>query len=193
MDRKRGQGEPAQCHDPYRSVVFQEASLDPNARVILAGEKRPSTRDSQALLLTLTQGVPAANASVEGTYRIYHDSYGILANTVGVAWFQKFGHIAVVSPSFRYYRQSAAHFYDIQFPGDPTNDPAHVPSFYSSDYRLSFMETATVGLEANITLHEHWDLHLGYHRYWMHGLDHQTLQSTYPNANIYTIGLNFSW
>ncbi|HSU65888.1 MAG TPA: DUF3570 domain-containing protein, partial [Tepidisphaeraceae bacterium] len=106
---------------------------------------------------------------------------------------QKFGTAVVVSPSFRYYRQTAADFYAIQFPGDPTNDPAAVPRFYSSDYRLSFLETFTVGVDATIKLHEHWELHLGYQRYWMRGLDHVTLQSTYPNAQIYTIGLNFSY
>src|SRR5205823_1393605 len=134
--------------DPYRAVVFQETSLDPNARVILEGEKRPSARDSEAVFLSLTQAIPPLNASVEGTYRFYHDSYGIIANTMGVEWFQKFGRYVVVSPSFRYYRQGAAHFYDIQFPGDPTNDPARVPRFYSSDYRLSFLESFTLGLDA---------------------------------------------
>jgi hypothetical protein len=180
-------------NDPYRAVVFDETRLDPNARAILDGEKRPSTRDSQALLLSITQAVPPLNASVEGSYRYYHDSYGIIANTVAIAWFQKIGDLGVISPSFRYYRQGAAHFYGIQFPGDPTSDPSHVPRYYSSDYRLSFLETFTLGLEANIKLHEHCDLRLGYQRYWMRGLDHVTLQSTYPSANIFTIGVNFSF
>lgn len=180
-------------NDPYRSVVFDETSLDPNAHVILNGEKRPSERSQEAILLTLTQSFPALNASVEGTYRFYHDSYGIDAHTMGVGWFQKFGRSVVVSPSFRYYRQSSASFYGIQFPGDPANDPSRVPRFYSSDYRLSFLETYTLGIEADITLHDQWHLHLGYQRYWMHGLDGVTVQSTYPNANVYTIGLTFSY
>jgi Protein of unknown function (DUF3570) len=177
--------------DPYRSVVFDETILDPNARVILSGEKRPSNRDSQMLFLSLTQALPSMDASIEGTYRLYHDSYGILANTVGVAWYQKLGIWLVLSPSVRYYRQDAANFYGIQFPGSPTNDPAHVPQFYSSDYRLSYFETFTIGLEATVTIHDQWDIHLGYQRYWMHGLDHQTMQSTYPNANIFTAGLTY--
>jgi hypothetical protein len=180
-------------NDPYRSVVFDETRLDANAQVVLAGEKRPSTRDSQAPFLSLTQAIPPLNASVEATYRFYHDSFGIVANTVGAAWFQKIGTVAVISPSFRYYRQTAARFYAIQFPGDPINDPAHVPRFYSSDYRLSSLETFTVGLQANIKLHEQWNLRLGYQRYWMRGLDHVTLQSTYPNANIFTIGIDFTF
>ena len=179
--------------DPYRSVVFQETVLDPNARVILHGEKRPGTRDSQAILLTLTQSVPKLNASVEGSYRFYHDSFGIIANTFNIAWFQKIGQIGVISPSFRYYRQGAAHFYGIQFPGDPVNDPAHVPSVYSSDYRLSFLEAFTLGIDADVKLHEQWDLHFGYQRYWMRGLDGETLQSTYPSAHIFTVGLTFSY
>jgi len=180
-------------NDPYRSVVFDETNLDANARVILDGEKRPSSRDSQALLLSLTQAVPALNASVEGTYRYYHDSYDIMANTFGLAWFQKFATTLVVSPSFRYYRQDAARFYAIQFPGDPANDPGRAPRYYSSDYRLSSLQTFTLGLEANIKLHEQWDFHLGYQRYWMRGLDHKTLQVTYPSANIFTVGLSFNY
>jgi hypothetical protein len=178
-------------NDPYRTVVFDETSLDPNARAITDGEKRPSTRDSQSVYLSLTQAVTAMNASVEGSYRFYHDSYGIVANTVGLSWFQKLGSSIVVSPSIRYYRQGAAHFYGVQFPGDPVNDPARVPGDYSSDYRLSFLETWTVGIDASIKVHDQWDLRLGYQRYWMHGLDHQTLQSVYPGANVFTIGLTY--
>jgi hypothetical protein len=180
-------------NDPYRSVVFDETTLDPNARVILNGERRPSARDSEAALLSFTQAITPLNASVEGTYRFYRDSYGIIANTLGIEWFQKFGRHVVVSPSFRYYRQGAAHFYGIQFPGDPANDPTHVPRFYSSDYRLSFLETFTLGLDATVTLREGWELHMGYQRYWMRGLDGQTLQSAYPSAQVYTIGLNVTF
>ena len=180
-------------NDPYRSVVFDESPLDPNAQVVLAGEKRPSTRDSQSLFLSATRALTPLNASIEASYRFYHDSYGIIANTVGVQWFQKMGHVAVVSPSLRYYRQGAAHFYGIQFPGDPDFDPSRVPRYYSSDYRLSFLETVTLGLEGTVRLGEQCDLRLSYQRYWMRGLDHQTRQATYPGANIFTLGLNYTF
>jgi hypothetical protein len=87
--------------DPYRAVVFNESDLDPDNRVILSGERRPSSRASQAVLLSLTQSIKPLDASVEGTYRFYHDSYGIFAHTLGFAWFQKFGKDVVVSPSAR--------------------------------------------------------------------------------------------
>jgi hypothetical protein len=178
-------------NDPYLGVVFNESDLDPDNRVVLSGENRPSTRNSQALLLSLTQAIKPLDASVEGTYRFYHDSYGIYANTVSVAWFQKIGRSLVISPSARYYYQTAADFYAIQFPGDPINNPDRVPRFYSADYRLSELETFTLGLEANIKIRDQLDLHLGYQRYWMRGLDGETDQSAYPKANIFTIGLTY--
>lgn len=179
--------------DPYRAVVFNESDLNPDNQVVLAGENRPSHRFSQALLLSLTQSITPLNASIEGTYRFYHDSYGIFANTFGLAWFQKIGRSLVLSPSARYYRQTAADFYGIQFSGDPINDPDRAPRFYSADYRLSEMETYTLGLEATLKLRKQLDLHLGYQRYWMRGLDHETDQSTYPKANIFTVGLTFTF
>jgi hypothetical protein len=180
-------------NDPYLGVVLNESDLDPDNRVVLTPENRPSTRDSQALFLSITQAIKPMDASIEGTYRLYHDSYGIYANTASVAWFQKIGRSIVISPSARYYYQTAADFYGIQFPGDFINDPDRVPKHYSSDYRLSELETITLGLEANIKLRDQWDLHLGYQRYWMHGLDGETAQSAYPKANIFTIGLTYSF
>jgi hypothetical protein len=99
----------------------------------------------------------------------------------------------VLSPSARYYRQTAADFYGIQFPGDPINDPDRAPRFYSADYRLSEMETYTLGFEGTLKLHKQLDLHLGYQRYWLRGLDHETDQATYPKANIFTAGLTFTF
>jgi hypothetical protein len=180
-------------NDPYLGVVFNESDLSVDNQVVLAGEHRPSTRNSQAILLSLTQSIAPLNASIEGTYRFYHDSYGIYADTFSVAWFQKIGRWLVLSPSVRYYYQTAANFYGIQFPGDPINNPDRVPGHFSADYRLSEMETITLGFEANIKLREQLDLHLGYQRYSMQGLDHQTDQSAYPNANIFTVGLTYKF
>lgn len=180
-------------NDPYLSVVFNESDLDPDNRVVLSPEKRPSNRDSQALLLSVTQAITPLDASIEGTYRFYHDSYGIFAQTVTAAWFQHIGRSIVVSPSARYYYQTAADFYGIQFPGDPINAPERVPGNYSADYRLSELETITLGLEAEIWLSKQLDLHVGYQRYWMRGLDGITDQSTYPKANIFTVGLTYSF
>ena len=127
--------------DPYRGVVFDGSfpSSAGSGSVTLYGEKRPDYREKQAITFSLTQGISSLDASIEGSYRYYHDSYDIQAHTVGLTWNQKVGSLLVISPSVRYYRQSAASFYDTEFAGDPATDPGRVPHYYSSDYRLSYM------------------------------------------------------
>jgi hypothetical protein len=81
---------------------------------------------------------------------------------------------------------------------DALADPANfqiisvpfAPDYYSADYRLSELQTFTFGMTAAIELHENISLVLGYKRYLMEGLDGRTAQDVYPDANIFTIGLN---
>lgn len=79
---------------------------------------------------------------------------------------------------------------DPAFPGDATGTftvPAH-PKYYSSDYRLSKLNTFTYGITAEVRLHEHVSLTAGYKRYVMEGLDGVTLDSAYPSAHVFTVG-----
>ena len=69
------------------------------------------------------------------------------------------------------------------FPG-----AAVTPFFYSSDFRLSELQTFTFGVNATVLLWEHARIELGYKRYIMRGLDGVTSQSAYPSANIFTVG-----
>ncbi len=62
---------------------------------------------------------------------------------------------------------------DPAFPGDAPNTfvvPAH-PAYYSSDYRLSNLNTYTMGVSAEVRIHEHFSVTVGYKRYRMEGLD----------------------
>jgi hypothetical protein len=133
------------------------------------------------------------DASLELSYRFYHDTFAINAHTAGMAWFQKVGTFLVLSPSFRYYWQSAASFYGTIFTGDPVTDPANVPEYYSADYRLSNLETYTYGISAHVKALEWLGFDLGYQRYKMRGLDGVTSQTAYPQANVYTIGATITF
>jgi len=64
------------------------------------------------------------------------------------------------------------------------------PEYYSADYRLSELQTFTFGVTVMVELHEHLSLMLGYKRYEMEGLDGFTRSDMYPDAHIFTIGLN---
>ena len=177
--------------DPYKGVRF-DGYPGPNT---LFREIRPNYRDKQVGYFSLTQFVTPLQGSAELALRLYHDSYGIVSETVSASWFQKVGKYVVISPMFRFMNQSAADFYVIQLPGDPTlppDDPAYVPipEFYSADYRLSQMQTFTYGLSVMARIHKNLSIDLAYKRYVMMGTDGLTSQSAYPTANVFTAGLN---
>jgi hypothetical protein len=177
-------------NDPYRGVLFADYPQgDPN-NLSLFPESRPGHRESYIGYVSVTHFFTPAHGSIEGSYRFYHDSFGIDAHTIGLTWFQKIGSRVVVSPLFRYYRQTAASFYAPQFPGDPTNpsDPNPIPTYYSADYRLSDMETFTYGLGITAKVVDWLSLDFGFRRYEMYGLDSVTSPSAYPKANIFSVG-----
>ena len=144
---------------------------------------RPRHRNNQILYTSWTQFVTPLNGSFELSYRFFHDSYGIFAHTAELDWHQKIGKHLVISPTFRYYVQNAADFYYVMVP-----DVNHPPSFYSSDYRLSQMETFATGVSLTWRVQKHLSLDVSYLRYVMQGLDGVTSQSAYPAANLVSFG-----
>ena len=176
--------------DPYRGVFFSDYPQADLNNPILFGEHRPDFRHAYIGYASVLQYITPLKGGLQGSYRVYDDSFGILAHTVALSWHQKIGRMFLISPVFRYYWQSAADFYAPQFVGDPSNpfNPNPVPTYYSADYRLSKMETFTFGIEASARVTDWLTLDLAYKRYDMLGLDGVTSQSAYPKANIVTIG-----
>jgi hypothetical protein len=176
--------------DPYRGVLFDDYPQADLNNPSLFPEHRPDFRQAYIGYLSLLQFIAPLHGSLEGAYRPYYDSFGILSHTIDLSWHQKIGKRVLLSPVFRYYRQAAADFYGTQFAGDPSNsfDPTPIPQYYSADYRLSEMETFTFGVEASARVTDWLTLDLAYKRYEMRGLDGVTSQSAYPKANILTVG-----
>lgn len=139
------------------------------------------------MYLALTRYFEPVRGSAEVSYRFYHDTFGITANTFGAAWYQKLGEKVVLSPSFRFYQQSEADFY-----GRPSRAPRAAgrrrAEYYSSDYRLSELHAFTYGLSLTWRLHEHLSLDVAYKRYEMIGDDGQTSSDAYPAANVISAG-----
>jgi hypothetical protein len=170
--------------DPYRGVMLtSELQNNPNDPA-LNPEVRPRHRNSQILYAAWTQFITPANGSYELSYRFFHDSYGIIANTVELDWHQKIGKAIVISPTFRYYVQNAADFYYTLVP-----DNNGLPRFYSADYRLSEFQSFAAGLAITWRVQKHLSVDVSYLRYVMQGLDGVTSQSAYPAANVISIGL----
>jgi hypothetical protein len=175
--------------DPYKRIAFD--SYDPTGQAGFR-ENRPAHKSRGVGLLTLTQFITPADASVELSYRYHQDSYEINAHTVTAMWNQKIGKRVTISPFVRYYTQDAADFYYARVPaalGDPIAPNRSTPEYFSADYRLSALDTWTLGVHMNFLIGEHVKLELEYKRYEMRGTDGVTSQSAYPGAHVFTAGL----
>jgi hypothetical protein len=64
------------------------------------------------------------------------------------------------------------------------------PNYYSSDYRLSQMNTYTYGVSIEGKVTDWASVILSYKRYRMVGTDGVTWQSAYPQADVFSVGLN---
>jgi hypothetical protein len=177
-------------NDPYRGIQFDDL---PGTAF---GENRPRQRFEGDFYLSISHFFPRIDGSIEGGYRYYEDSYGIIANTLKVDWLQNLGKSVVVSPTFRFYNQTAAYFYYPGVPaqlGDPQIPKAGLPLYYASDYRLSEFSTFTCGLMVTMKIKDHVFLDFAYNRYIMEGNDEKTSASMYPTANIFSIGTRLWW
>jgi len=181
--------------DPYKVVARTDTILyaftDPSSGDVFLTtgndiDNRPRQRDRYIGYASLTQAVTPLTASIEGSYRLFLDSWGITAHTLTMTWFQKCGRHVTIAPSFRYYRQTAADFYYASLPGvsgDPTT-----PTHYSADYRLSEMETFTYGGSVTIKPVDWLTIEGSYKRYEMRGRDSVTSPTAYPSAHVFAIG-----
>ena len=166
--------------------LFEYKNGDP---YVLFPEKRPQKKFRQVGLFSLTHYIEKLNASIEGIYRYYHDDFGINSDTLSLTLRQKIGDQLILSPSFRFYRQSSADFYNPRFDvGSPTQHPDLTPSNYSADFRLSEFDSFTYGVKVNYIVRDNLKFDLSLKRYEMEGKDNKTSPSAYANANIITGG-----
>lgn len=184
--------------DPYKLI---EKHIDLGGGLSLLrtfGENRPDQREKWVALASINRAITPLNAAVEGSYRYYHDDFGVVSHTLTLEWFQKvWSDRLMVRPSLRWYQQSAADFYRITLDGTPIN-PTEQPNtdgpFYSSDYRLSRMRTVSYGLKAvYVAIPGRLTVDAGYDRYTMTGRDSITPSSAYADADVITVGGRFSW
>lgn len=124
-------------------------------------DNRPPERDQAILLARWNHYSDDTGGALRSAYRYYHDSFGINAHTIGAEWVQPAGRF-VITPSLRYYSQSAASFYY-----DPIYDPdvgapyppgyfTNPPRYSSADQRLAGFGAVTVGLAVAYNISNDW-------------------------------------
>jgi hypothetical protein len=186
--------------DPYKIVSTTRLNVDPGFYYTVP-ENRPEKKNKVSLFVGLNRNYENLHGALDASYRYYHDTFGISSHTLSLLWLQKIGEHVTVQPSLRLYRQSAADFYyfDADAAGIVTSyEPllgetgtGQAP-FYSSDYRLSRMQTVDAGLKITWQIKPWLEVNAAYNRYVSRGLDHVTPQDAFSRASTYTFGLKFT-
>ncbi len=182
--------------EPHKSVEKGVELLPGLVLEEAFGENSPNERTRETLYGAINHAFPKARGAIEASYRLYSDSYGIVAHTVELAWLQHAGSKLVLGPSVRLYRQSAARFYYYNL-DDTSVVPVRIPQglapYYTSDFRLSAEDSVSYGLKATWKLSERLSLDASYERYVLRGRDGVTPASAYPTAGISNLGVKFTW
>jgi hypothetical protein len=178
---------------------FVEKSIEIITNIFLAesfAENSPNQRDHEALYAAINHAFPGVRGAVEGSYRFYTDTYGIVAHTVGLSWIQHLSSRWILEPSVRLYRQTAARFYYYNLDDTsviPVRQPNGSGPYYTSDFRLSAEDTYSYGLKATWRMGDRVQLDAAYEEYVIRGRDGVTPASAYPRAGISSVGVKFLW
>jgi hypothetical protein len=187
--------------DPYKIVSTTMLSSDPGTYFTVP-ENRPREKNRFSIFLGTNSNFSDLHGALETSYRFYHDTFGINSHTGTLRWLQNLGDDLVLEPSLRYGVQSAANFYHYnldnagivtaydQASGETGTGTA---PFYSSDYRLSRMQTVDLGIKLTWNMGAKISLDMALDRYSTRGLDHITPQDTYSKARIITAGLKYTF
>ncbi len=183
--------------DPYK-LVQKNTEIIPGVSLPLTfAENRPAERDKWIAFAGFNRAFPESGGAADLSYRLYHDTYDTTSHTLEAAWFQNLGERLILRPGVRFYDQSAAEFYRYRFDGTSIVPVAGPPRpqgpFYSSDYRLSALQSFTYGVKLIWNVTDALQLDAAFERYDMRGTDHVTPQSAYCRANIITVGARFAW
>jgi len=151
--------------NPYRGVRFVDPSVALGYSFGPAVE--PNTRTGSAGSAQLKYYLPW-HAALDGNYRLYSDTWGILANTIKLGYTQSLFTNWTLEASARYYWQNHANFYSDLYPFQDSQN------FTSRDRELAQFHSLTLGLGGS------WEFHPG----WPHWVDKGTLNFNYNRLHI---------
>jgi Protein of unknown function (DUF3570) len=122
--------------NPYRSVRYTDAG-NPKG-YSLGSQVYPDTRTSTAIQVEGKYYLPY-RAAVTGSYRWFHDTWGIVGNTYELDYTHPIANIWILEGRLRYYTQNHAVFYSDLF------DFANQYRFEARDQDLAAQNNYTIG------------------------------------------------
>src|SRR3984957_1873695 len=124
--------------NPYRSARY----IGSDGLVHTEAQVYPDTRTGNAGSVQLKYYLPW-HAALDGSYRLYHDTWGILAHTLGLGYTQPVSPSWTLNGNVRYYRQNAATFYSDLFPYEDSQN------FIARDREMALFNDLTFGIGAS--------------------------------------------
>ena len=178
-------------NDPYRVIsVVDSVSGEPLQYLY---ENRPGTRQTQSLFWDnkFDFGPTVTDLSL----RYFKDSWGITSKTAEISERVGLTSWLYVEPSARWYQQSAANFYHPYLVGGQA-----LPSYASSDWRLSNFNGLTYGLKFGVQLtgRTEFDLSGGYYQQTGNGHPADAIgqlksQNLFAGTNSSFVFLSYVW
>lgn len=132
----------------YKEAVFFVPLNTPGmAWLFTRYDKRPERRDQFNWNIGYSRYLASTDAALHLNYSFFHDNWGINAHTFDISWGQPLGRGWILTPTVRYYSQSAADFYSPFFIASEApfsvaeilanQSQLPTPEHFSSDHRLS--------------------------------------------------------
>lgn len=114
-------------------------------------DERPRNRQHETVQARWNHHFSEMSATSRVAYRYYTDNWGVRSHTVDGEWVQSLTASWSVTPSIRFYTQTAANFY---VPADPSSypfapNPPENAIYYSEDQRLSAFGGLTLGMKVS--------------------------------------------
>ena len=182
--------------DPYKGIAVNERfPFIPN-EIFMFEENRPSQRKIYTFQTEISRYLESVEIGSHLDYRLFLDDSDLSGHTVEVEMNKRFFDSWILTPRYRFYRQEQASYYSpkvrkfesTMVNPDDTNGP-----FYSADYRLSAFDSHTFGLKISHLLSDAIIFDAGYDRYTIYGRDKFTEARVYPQADVFTLGLQWQF
>jgi hypothetical protein len=176
--------------DPYKQAYIDTVGG------LIERDSRPDDRKQYTWLTQYRHHVSAVDGTLHLDYKLYADDWSINSHTFDVAWYQSVPWQVQIVPSFRYYSQSQADFYEVYYDAPRNN------GLYSSDFRLSPYGAIAYRLKVTKAVEDwpgklDWQIALSYERYEQSaGLAFQSVDVENPGLvafNLFAIRLTFKF
>ncbi len=125
----------------YLSDAYKRISVIDNSGKVINNihEARPEKRTGHNFFGAIKHSLDSGNV-ITGTTRLHADEWGTNSFTSELKYRMALAEKSSIEPYFRFYHQSAADFYTSQLSSEKA-----LPSYASSDYRLSEFSSYTLG------------------------------------------------